>query len=209
MESTHSKIIELIGKKIISGYFPEGYIFSNRETSGEDFGVSRTAIREVLKILQSKGLIESRTKVGTAVRPKSDWNMLDPKVLEWRLKNPLQNQNAMAELEEIRRAFEPKAAALAAQYHNSENIQKMMKALRGMAYSTEKEDMAQCDVAFHTEIMKATNNSLYVAFGDLITVGLQNLILNDMEAAPVEVELWLSWHREIAEAIEQSNGELA
>ncbi len=57
--------------------------------------------------------------------------------------------------------------------------------------------------------MKATNNSLYVAFGDLITVGLQNLILNDMEAAPVEVELWLSWHREIAEAIEQSNGELA
>src|SRR5471032_2956770 len=72
-----------IARKILSGELPPGVILPNEMDLGEQFGVSRTALREALKLLSSKGLLESRPKVGTRVRARPLWNMLDPQLLEW------------------------------------------------------------------------------------------------------------------------------
>ena len=61
------------------------------------FSVSRTALREAYSSLAAKGLIAARPKVGTRVRPKSDWNMLDPEVLAWHIQT-LPNENLAEDL---------------------------------------------------------------------------------------------------------------
>ena len=77
------------------------------------FAVSRTALREAYSVLAAKGLILPRPKIGTRVRPKADWNMLDPEVLTWHLE-AVPNEEFISELYTLRHMIEPEAAALAA-----------------------------------------------------------------------------------------------
>ena len=78
--------------------------------------MSRTVLREALRTLTSKGLIESRPRVGTRVRPRHAWNLLDADVLDWysRVAEPM---TFALKLQEMREMIEPYAAALAAASH--------------------------------------------------------------------------------------------
>ena len=72
-----------IARKILSGELATGAILPSEIELGEQFGVSRTALREALKLLTSKGLLESLPKIGTRVKERPQWSMLDPQLLEW------------------------------------------------------------------------------------------------------------------------------
>ena len=110
----HATVVEQIGLRIVQGDFLPGEALPNADDSSEMLGVSRTVLREAIKVLAGKGLVESRPKTGTRVRPRADWNFLDPDVLSWRYAGGVSADDVRA-LFELRRAIEPMSAALAAQ----------------------------------------------------------------------------------------------
>ena len=98
----HDLIVSSMGKRIVSGVYKADVSLGNETELGKDFSASRTATREALKMLSSKGLIESKPKIGTVVKGREHWNMLDPMVLKWCLENPKLATRTMAEIYEMR-----------------------------------------------------------------------------------------------------------
>src|SRR5882757_9951537 len=112
--SLHGQVAHDIGRRILGGLVKPGELLPRETELSQRLGVSRTALREAIKVLAGKGLVESRPKTGTRVRPRSDWNFLDPDVLSWRYAGGVSADDVRA-LFELRRAIEPMSAALAAQ----------------------------------------------------------------------------------------------
>lgn len=203
----HEMIVTKLGKGIVAGEYEAGISLGNETKIGETFKASRTSTREALKILESKGLIESTPKIGTVVRPTKDWNLMDPVVLKWCLQDQSQSATTMMNLHEIRMAFEPFAASLAAVNHTDEDMLAMRRALRGMAHYVDNNDRVEYDLEFHKAILRATGNALYLSLGELISVGLLHLFQANFEATSEEDERWLKRHREVADAIESRDVE--
>lgn len=120
----HSFVINEIGLGIVTGKFPVGSILASDAVMMETYGVSRTVLREALKTLEAKGLVEARPKVGTRVSPTSRWSLFDPQVLSWYF-YAKPDARFYASLFDIRRALEPLAASHAAQRRTAENIRVM------------------------------------------------------------------------------------
>ena len=97
----------------------------------ETYGVSRTVLREAVKMLTAKGLFGSRPRQGTRVLPESQWNLLDPDVLRWLLERKFSIE-LLIEFTEVRLAIEPKAAARAARVASSEDKAMIMAAIERM-----------------------------------------------------------------------------
>ena len=102
-----------LGREIVGGVYPPGSLLPNAADMCAMFKVSRTALREAYSVLTAKALIVARPKIGTRVRPKADWNMLDPEVLSWHLQST-PSEGFVAELFALRQMIEPAAAAMAA-----------------------------------------------------------------------------------------------
>jgi len=106
-------VAQSIARDIFSGKFAEGTNLPRENDLCEEYGVSRTVIRETLKILQAKGLVVSRPRIGTIVCRQDEWNILDTQVLEWIGPN-LDRMGLVDCILEARGAIEPMAAELAA-----------------------------------------------------------------------------------------------
>ena len=87
--TSHAHVVASLGRQIVSGYFPPGTILPGDKDLGERFGVSRTVLREAMKTLAAKRLIEAKTRVGTRVLEPERWNLLDGDVLRWRVESGL------------------------------------------------------------------------------------------------------------------------
>ena len=110
-----------IGRRIVSGRFRPGETLPTEPRIQEEYGVSRTAVREAIRLLSAKGLTVSRPKIGTRIRPMSDWNMLDPDVLRWHVDQE-PSEAFINNLFEMREIIEPAAAARAAERATAEEI---------------------------------------------------------------------------------------
>ncbi|WP_068311700.1 FadR/GntR family transcriptional regulator [Aliiruegeria sabulilitoris] len=77
------QVVEQLGLGIVAGKYPQGTLIPFDPDLEDMFGVSRTVIREAKRILVAKGLLESKAKVGTRVRPATDWSMFDVDALRW------------------------------------------------------------------------------------------------------------------------------
>ena len=81
----------LVARKIFTaisnGHFAEGSILPNEHALGETLGVSRTALREAIKGLSSKGMLETRRRRGTQVTDRSQWTLVDGEVINWSRKD--------------------------------------------------------------------------------------------------------------------------
>ena len=108
----HAHVMYTLGTAIVGGTYKEGQILPGDSDLIDQFGVSRTVLREALKTLSAKGLVEARARVGTRVLPRARWNMFDSDVLLWHLESGI-SFDFIASLAEIRMAVEPDAAALA------------------------------------------------------------------------------------------------
>lgn len=156
-----------LGTGILRGDFAPGATLPREAELMERFGVSRTVLREALRTLTSKGLIGSRPKVGTRVRAREMWNMLDTDVLEWysRVAPPLQ---FALKLQEMREMVEPFAAALAAKNHKSETLAMLTDAHRAMAAAQNVDEWVRADLRFHLGVLTACSNELLIPLGTLI-----------------------------------------
>lgn len=166
--SLHGQVVHELGKRIVSGKLSEGEVLPNEAELGAEFEVSRTALREGIKVLTAKGLLASRTRTGTRVRPRMDWNMLDPDVLAWRLESG-EVGNFIQDLYEFRRATEPMAASLAALRASDETIASMDQALDEMeAAGTDVLASIEPDLRFHQILLAASGNELLASLNAMI-----------------------------------------
>ena len=125
---------EVIGRRIVSGDWQPGSVLPNLDKLAEEFAVSRLSIREAMKLLAGKGLVDARPRRGTVVRPRNEWSRLDPDVLFWQAgKAP--NAAFVRSLFEVRGIIEPEAAALAAVRSSEEALAGIDRAFSAMEAS--------------------------------------------------------------------------
>jgi DNA-binding FadR family transcriptional regulator len=117
----HSYVINEVGLGIASGRLAVGAILPNDAEMMDTYGVSRTVLREALKTLEAKGLVEARAKVGTRVLPKNRWNLFDRQVLTWIYEAGPEPAFVRA-FAEVRRPLELEAAELAAKRRTAEQL---------------------------------------------------------------------------------------
>lgn len=170
--SAHDLVAHGIGQNIMQGRFPIGSTLPGDAELMELYGVSRTALREALKTLAAKGLIESKTKVGTKVLDRNNWNMFDADILGWHLELGV-DARFLGWLFEIRQMLEPLACATAALRRTSEQLEGMRKALQAM-YQCEssRQGFTKADLAFHQAILEASGNPFLQSIGSVIGAAL-------------------------------------
>ncbi len=117
----HTFVINEIGQSIVTGRFPIGSVLASDVVMMETYGVSRTVLREALKTLEAKGLVEARPKVGTRVSPRGRWNFFDPQVLAWHFDAPA-DPAFYESLFRARAVLEAPMVALAAQHRTAEHV---------------------------------------------------------------------------------------
>ena len=162
-----------IGRRIVSGRYEPGATLPTEPKIQEEFGVSRTAVREAVRLLSAKGLTVSRPKIGTRVRPTADWNMLDSDVLRWQIdQDP--GEDFIHALFEMREILEPAAAAHAAERGTDAEIARLGSAMDGIENEGRgSPEQIRADVAFHMALLDASHNPLLRSVGALIQSALE------------------------------------
>jgi GntR family galactonate operon transcriptional repressor len=198
-------VVEELGIRIVRGDLKPSEAFPNEADLGREFGASRSVIREAVKSLAAKGLIESRTRTGIRVLAPMHWNLLDVEVLAWRY-STMPPAQFYHELFEIRLMIEPEAAFLAAQRAHQKQIDAISEAYEGMAAAsaTGASGIDQ-DLAFHRGILAAAQNPLLLQMGNLIAVGLY--ISHKISSESYTV--FLPLHKKVLDAIAKRSAEAA
>ena len=195
--SLFAHVVEEIGTRIVRGDLKPGDPFPNEADLGREFEASRSVIREAVKSLAAKGLLESRTRTGIRVLPPMNWNLLDVSVLTWRYAS-MPPEQFFTELFEIRSMIEPRAAQLAASRATDEEIEVIGVALAAMETANSSGNGAiEADLAFHRAILSAARNDLLLQMGNLIGVGL----LTSYRISSEPYSVMLARHKDVYTAI--------
>ena len=172
--SVHVSLAGEIGLRIVRGDYPPGTILPNEAKWSQVFDVSRSAVREAIKMLMAKGLLASRPKIGSWVEPRERWNLLDRDVLGWYAASP-DRESFLRAVQELRHMIEPEATALAAERRTEEQMNAISQALHDMGQATSLQQRTESDTRFHIAILRATGNDLLVPLGALIESALNHL----------------------------------
>ncbi|MED5524993.1 FadR/GntR family transcriptional regulator [Gallaecimonas pentaromativorans] len=203
-QSIHSWVAQELGSRIVSGVYAPGDYIPNETTIGEEMGVSRTALREAFKMLSAKGLIESRPKLGTRVRPRKNWNMFDPDVLRWCFDNNPEPKFYIS-LYEMREIFEPSAAALAAMHRTEQQVNTLEEAYLEMEKAEHGTDAVYTsDLNFHIALLDATNNEFMASLGMTIERALESSFRLSSATAN-EFVTSLPGHKAVFQAIKEGD----
>jgi DNA-binding FadR family transcriptional regulator len=200
-QSLHGRIVHAIGRRILSSDLRPGDLLP----AESELGASRTVVREAIKVLAAKGLVESRPKTGTRVRRREDWNLLDPDVLAW-LHDGDVSEELLRKLTEVRRIVEPAAAELAAARAGRREIAAMENALGQMEAAAQPradgdvEAFVQADMRFHLAILHACRNDLLEQMSRVVYSALL-VSFRATSRLPGRVRAALPKHRAILDAI--------
>ncbi|MFD1714226.1 FadR/GntR family transcriptional regulator [Amnibacterium flavum] len=169
----HGEVVGILGLRIIRGDYPP---HSTIDIDGlePELGVSKTVIREALKVLGAKGLVDSRPKRGTFVRGRDAWSLLDTDIMMWRREAQRDDDRLLADLSELRDAIEPAAARLAATRRTDADIERLESAFEAFAAAGQNVEMlGAADLEFHLTLLQATHNELYAQLDVVITHALE------------------------------------
>ena len=206
----HGQLVQQLGQMIVAGELGSDRPLVPEEI-GHRFEVSRTVVRESLRVLEAKGLVSARPNVGTRIRPVQEWNLLDPDVIEWRAQGPLRGDQAR-ELAELRQAFEPLAAHLVAERGGAlpepvrARLGELADLLAESAAAVDAAAYARVDAEFHALLLQATDNRMLehlsaVVYGALEITGVRA----GCEALPANARS----HEELVEHIFAGDGAAA
>lgn len=156
----HRELVDALGRRIVKGDPAPGQALPNESDLGLELEVSRTAVREAVKVLAAKGLVDVRPKTGTRVLPRVRWNLIDPDVMHWQFQDGA-NEGLLRELTEVRLILEPAAARLAAERHTEDDLRSIEERLDAMSRAEEDaEAFVEADVEFHSAIVRSGHNEL-------------------------------------------------
>jgi GntR family galactonate operon transcriptional repressor len=171
----HAQVVHALGARIVGGALEPGASIPIEEHLVSEYGVGRSAVREGVKVLTGKGLLETRRSAGTRVRPRDSWNLLDADVLSWRF-TPEPEPKDVRVLADLRVALEPGAARVAAERADAAAIQRIDEALAGLhATADEPDPFIGADLAFHKAVFAAADNDLLLYIYDMISIALRSV----------------------------------
>lgn len=196
-----ARVLEDLGRRIVDGSLPTGDVLRIDELV-EQFAVSRSVVRDALKVLEAQGLVRPRRHVGIEVLGAEHWDALSENVVRWRLDSP-QRLTALHQISHIRTAIEPLAASLAATHATSEQRRVIDEAALGMQHTGAIPDLEAYlahDVVFHRTLLQASGNPMLASLAYLVERTLDARTHHHLMPATPNAEA-IRLHRRVAEAI--------
>ena len=166
----HDSLLAALGSSIVSGEYPAGQVLTLDSLSALH-GVSRSVAREVIRVLESMGMVESRRRVGLTIQSADKWNVFDPRLIRWRLEAGDRTAQ-LGSLSELRRGFEPAAAALAARRADPNQCRVLAAAVSDMVVHGRSGDLDAyllADKVFHQTLLEASGNEMFRALNGVVT----------------------------------------
>lgn len=204
----HRTVVEEFGLRIVRGDYEPGTRI-DVEALESELGVSKSVIREAMRVIREKGLIISWQKRGTFVTSRDEWKLLDTDVMMWRREAQRDDDQLLTDLSQLRDAIEPAAAALAASQRTEDDLERLDAAFESFARAGDNvHQLARADLDFHLRILDATHNELFVRLDTVIIHALN--ARNRIQHHP-----GASWHdpvpdhRAVLEAIRQGSPQIA
>jgi GntR family galactonate operon transcriptional repressor len=198
----HGMAVDRIGQRIIRGDLAPGTVL-DLEAFEREFDVSRTVIREALRVLATHGLVDARPKRGTYVLPRQEWNLLGADLLRWQYEQR-PDATFLANLAEVRAIVEPAGARIAAERRTDEDLAVLRDALERLADpDATSEQVVTADLEFHRALLLAGHNELLGRLELVIETGLRarDLLVhsssNFSDSVPV--------HRAVFDAVEAAD----
>ncbi|QGN49644.1 FadR/GntR family transcriptional regulator [Micromonospora sp. WMMD558] len=205
----HARVLDHLGTAICGGELPPGAIL-NIDELVERYAVSRSVVREVLRVLASMGFIETRRRVGVMIRTPDAWNVFDPQVIRWRLASAGRIAQIRS-ITELRTAVEPHAAWLAAArigYDEASELVGLAAKMWAAGKAGDEERFLHLDIEFHRRVLAASGNEMFVKLQDLVAEVLSGRHhYHLMPHHPHEQALQL--HADVAQAIQRRDGDRA
>ena len=200
----HGMIARELGIAILSGQYKPGDVLMGEEMACRHLQVSRSSYREAIQILVAKGLIHSKTRVGTRVCPPAQWSMLDPDVLAWMFHSD-SNPHMFQHLLELRNIIEPPAAAYAALKRSDEDIDAMRASLDTMTRkSLQTEEGRIADQDFHARLLLASKNPFLICLENSMRAAI-GVVSNALFDARREASKTILVHKKILDAVANKN----
>jgi DNA-binding FadR family transcriptional regulator len=197
----HAGVLTALGQGIVSGHYAASQVL-NLDGVSATYGVSRSVAREAIRVLESMGMVASRRRVGITIQPSSNWTVFDPRVIRWRLDSG-DRAAQLVSLSELRRGFEPAAAALAARRADPHQCRIMAAAVSDMVVHGRSGDLDAyllADKVFHRTLLEASGNEMFRALYDVVAEVLAGRTHHGIMPAtpnPAAIEL----HDEVARAV--------
>lgn len=209
----HDRVVSSLGTAIVNGDIaPDEDL--DVVALQERFAVSRTVVREALRVLAAKGLVGARPRRGTFVAPREQWALLDADVLRWRFAESV-DEAFLDDLGEVRLTVEPAVARMAAQRRTDRDLADLEDALAAMRAAVGKPavDHVEADLIFHHALLRAAHNELMAQMATAIEAGLR---LRDQfvhstltsESTDKHAEVLLAVRKQRAKAAETAMREL-
>lgn len=205
--SLHGQTAITLGRAIASGEFNEGDLLPPDTELMEYLDCSRSVLREATLVLTAKGMLESRPRLGTRIRPRIEWSLLDPDVIDWVAGTA--EPKVVLKLCQMRLMIEPAVARIAAIDAPQKNLDAIYETFQRMEETVGSlEDFIPHDLAFHELIIQSGENEFLGALGSII----RDAVLTAMIVLQVPETLRrsrLELHRSVCKAICDRDGEQA
>lgn len=201
----YEKIVQQVEELILNGQLKPGDQLPSERELAQQFGVSRTAVREAIKALREKGLVEAYLGKGTFITNATSQAIRQSLGLMMRIGQP----GNMTQLEEVREILEPDIAALAAARADEQLLATLREAIAVMDRSQrDPEAYIEADLDFHLSLAEAVDNPIILSLLDSIVELLreQRLKIFRVEGGPARGQYH---HKRILEAVERRNPEAA
>lgn len=200
-----------LGRQIATGSRPAGTVMTLADLEAE-FGVSRTLVRDVVKVLEGLGMVTSRRRVGVTVEPRGSWQLLDPHVIAWRMYDADERRHHILEISELRRGIEPEAARLAASrgLPGAERLVELAERMRDLGVEGRGADpeFLAADIEFHELVSSLSGNEIFARLGAMVGSLLVERTHWDLQPAHPDADA-VRCHIRLARAIRDGDPETA
>lgn len=201
-------IVNMLGSDICNGVFKGIDILPSESDLCTQYGVSRTVIREALNVVESKGLIRRKSRVGTRICPQDEWNILDEQVINW-LGAAIYETNIFESVLEARRFIEPLAAELAAERASITEIAALETAWQAMADAGHNVELfSKADFQFHKLLLKASHNRVFQQLEHSFQAAIRHSLQTTAKAAD-SLDEAVETHFDLVEALRMRDKQAA
>lgn len=200
-------LAEKLAQQILRGEYAPGSILPGEMELGEQFGVSRTAVREAVKTLTAKGMVLPRPRIGTRVMPRENWNFLDKELLVWWMSEDNFHE-VIQHFLIMRSSLEPQACLLAARLGSAEqkaHLNTLMEEMVHLKKHFNRERWIEVDMSWHEHIYMMSANPFLISFATLFHSIYHTYFTSITQDQVIKLDL----HQAIVDAIQESDGENA
>jgi DNA-binding FadR family transcriptional regulator len=197
----HARLLDDLGPALADGQPAAGTVVRIEDLQAR-FHLSRTVVREAVRVLEALGMVTSRRRVGLTVQPMQRWNVYDPKLIRWRLAGT-GRADQLRSLTELRAAVEPAAAAGAAENIDPDSAAELVRTAELMVRTGQAGDLVAflaLDIAFHRILLTRSGNEMFAALDEVVAAVLAGRTEHQLMPAHPEPRA-LRLHTAVAHAV--------